>query len=141
MHIQCKSVQCTLHVNVMNSNHCTLNVHYYCYVDRSLVNVYSYYLVVKNVSCCCVHGSWLYSNHQSHSICIQWRIDQSQQQQLTLTHGMRYDNCYNNTIHSTNYWLSLDYWHDGSLSHHNPSCYPTVHPLSLLLLAYHDNNI
>ena len=32
------------------------------YLPELLVNVYSYHLMVKSVPCCCVHGSWLFSN-------------------------------------------------------------------------------
>ena len=32
------------------------------YLAELLSNVYSYHLMVKNVSCCCIHGSWLFSN-------------------------------------------------------------------------------
>ena len=32
------------------------------YLPESLFNVYSYCSVVKSVSCCCVHGRWLFSN-------------------------------------------------------------------------------
>ena len=32
------------------------------YLPAFLVNVYSYHLMVKSVSCCCVCGSWLFSN-------------------------------------------------------------------------------
>ena len=32
------------------------------YLPKLLVNVYSYHLMVKSVSCCCVCGSWLFSN-------------------------------------------------------------------------------
>ena len=32
------------------------------YLVELLVNVYSYCLMVKSVSCCCVRGSWLFSD-------------------------------------------------------------------------------
>ena len=32
------------------------------YLAELLVNVYSYGLMVKSVSCCCVHESWLFSD-------------------------------------------------------------------------------
>ena len=32
----------------------------YLYVDKLLVNVYSYHLMEKSVSCCCVHGRWIF---------------------------------------------------------------------------------
>ena len=32
------------------------------YLTKLLVDVYSYHLMEKSVSCCCVHGSWLSSN-------------------------------------------------------------------------------
>ena len=32
------------------------------YLSKLLVNVYSYQLMVKSVSCCCVQGSWLFSD-------------------------------------------------------------------------------
>ena len=32
------------------------------YLPELLVNVYNYCSLVKSVSCCCVHGRWLFSN-------------------------------------------------------------------------------
>ena len=32
------------------------------YLPKLLVNVYSYHLMMKSVSCCCVHGRWIFSN-------------------------------------------------------------------------------
>ena len=32
------------------------------YLPELLVNMYSYHLMVKSVSCCCEHGSWIFSN-------------------------------------------------------------------------------
>ena len=32
------------------------------YLAELLVNMYSYHVMVKNLSCCCVCGSWLFSN-------------------------------------------------------------------------------
>ena len=37
------------------------------YLFELLVNVYSYHLMVRSVSCCCVHGSQLFSNPVTHT--------------------------------------------------------------------------
>ena len=34
----------------------------YKYLPDLLVNMYNYYLMVKSMSCCCVCGSWLFSD-------------------------------------------------------------------------------
>ena len=31
-------------------------------LPKLLVNVYSHHLIMKSMSCCCVHGRWIFSN-------------------------------------------------------------------------------
>ena len=40
------------------------------YLAKLLVNVYSYCLMVKNVSCCCVHGSRLFSDLVTNALSV-----------------------------------------------------------------------
>ena len=39
------------------------------YLAELLVNVYSYCLMVKSVSCCCVRGRWHFSNPVTYNYC------------------------------------------------------------------------
>ena len=40
------------------------------YLPELLVNVYVYHLMVKSVSCCCVCGSWLFSNLVTYDVSV-----------------------------------------------------------------------
>ena len=42
----------------------------YQYLPELLVNVYSYRLMVKSVSCCCVHGRQIFSNLSWSHCCV-----------------------------------------------------------------------
>ena len=39
------------------------------YLPELLVHVYSYHFIVKSVSCCCMRGSWLFSNSVTNIVC------------------------------------------------------------------------
>ena len=45
------------------------------YLAELLVNVYSYCLMVKSVSCCCVRGSWLFSNLVTYVLIVLHNVD------------------------------------------------------------------